>query len=107
MEQDSKELSPRPLANAPKLSMLIKLFKILVLCWIHNFNHNDAPKTLNKIWIQLEQDSNELSPRPLANAPKLLMLIKLFKLLVLCWIHNFNHFMSFMTTHLKILKTLM
>ena len=29
-KQDSKELSPRPLENAPKLSMLIKLFKILV-----------------------------------------------------------------------------
>ena len=48
-KQDSKELSPRPLANAPKLLMLIKLFKILVLCWIHNFIHNDAAKTLDEI----------------------------------------------------------
>ena len=45
IKQDSKELGPRPLENTPKLSMLIKLFKLLVLCWIHDFNHNDAPKT--------------------------------------------------------------
>ena len=46
-KQDSKELSPRPLENAPKLLTLIKPFKLLVFYWIQNFNTNDGLKTLD------------------------------------------------------------
>ena len=50
-KQDSKELSPRPLENAPKLLMLIKLFKLLVFYLIQNFNNNEALKTLDANYV--------------------------------------------------------
>ena len=43
-KQDSKELSPRPLENAPKTFNSKKLFKLLMLITLA-FNANNAPKT--------------------------------------------------------------
>ena len=45
-KQDSKELGPRPLANAPKtFNSKKKLFKLLMLKGSLSFNANNAPKT--------------------------------------------------------------
>ena len=54
VKQDSKELNPKPLANAPTTFNSKKLFKLLMLKVSLRFNAENAPKT----FISVKNSSN-------------------------------------------------